>query len=75
MGGPRIPEIIDDVRERARRRGIACGILSRNIDDIKARRDQGFGMVGLGSDIGMVIRHLNDVRGELGLQQHEHDWF
>jgi 2-dehydro-3-deoxyglucarate aldolase/4-hydroxy-2-oxoheptanedioate aldolase len=56
--GPGIAERILAIREQAAVRGIASGILARSIEDAQLRRDQGFGMVGLGSDTGLLIRAL-----------------
>jgi 2-dehydro-3-deoxyglucarate aldolase/4-hydroxy-2-oxoheptanedioate aldolase len=65
--GPGIAERILAVREQAVGRGIASGILARSVGDAQLRRDQGFGMVGLGSDTGLLIRALKatleDVQG------------
>jgi 2-keto-3-deoxy-L-rhamnonate aldolase RhmA len=56
--GPGIAARILAVRELAARRGIAAGIIGQSIEDAQVRRDQGFGMVGLGADAGLLIRAL-----------------
>ena len=47
-----------DVKGRARASGIACGIMSLDAADSGARRDQGFQLIGLGSDAGLLIRSI-----------------
>jgi hypothetical protein len=39
------------------------------------RRDQGFAMVGLGSDAGMVVRHVGKLLADLGVKEIDHRWF
>jgi 2-keto-3-deoxy-L-rhamnonate aldolase RhmA len=60
--GPGIAETILDIRARAAARGIGSGIVSRSPDDTAARRDQGFAMVGLGSDTGLLIRAIKEAQ-------------
>lgn len=43
-------------------RGIASGILGTSTEDAATRRDQGFGLIALGSDVGLLIRQ---ARGSL----------
>ena len=52
--GPGVAETILRVREKAQARGVASGIMGQNPDDLTARRDQGFQLIGLGPDIGFV---------------------
>ena len=53
-----VAQRILEIRMRAAERGIAAGVLSQSIADARGRRDQGFQMVGLGSDAGLMIRSL-----------------
>ena len=46
------------IKDRIRARGIPCGIMCRDSTEILKRRDQGFQMLGLNSDTGLLIRGL-----------------
>jgi len=73
--GPGIAQCILDVRAKAEAKGIAAGILSRNPEDTVLRRDQGFRMIGLGTDMTLLIRaireHLEAAESPTSL----HLWF
>jgi 2-keto-3-deoxy-L-rhamnonate aldolase RhmA len=58
--GPGLAECILDVRAKAEARGIATGILSRSPQDTRLRRDQGFRMIALGTDMGLMIRAIRE---------------
>lgn len=47
-----------DIKERIRSRGLPCGFLCRDSAEFLKRRDQGFQMLGLNSDTGLLIRGL-----------------
>jgi 2-keto-3-deoxy-L-rhamnonate aldolase RhmA len=70
--GPGIAERILEIREKAAARGIAAGVLSRSIPEAALRRDQGFGMVALGADTGLLIRAMTEaletLQGPLALR-------
>jgi 2-keto-3-deoxy-L-rhamnonate aldolase RhmA len=66
--GPGVAEKILDVRERAAARGIAAGVMARNAEDAQSRRAQGFRMVALGSDTGLMIHGLTTVLEQVRLQ-------
>jgi 2-keto-3-deoxy-L-rhamnonate aldolase RhmA len=56
--GPGVAELLLRLKEEARTRGKGCGILATSLEDSRRRRDQGFQMIGLGSDSGLLIRSL-----------------
>jgi 2-keto-3-deoxy-L-rhamnonate aldolase RhmA len=56
--GPGIAEDVLRMRALAQERGIASGIIGTSAQDIGMRLDQGFGMVALGSDVGLLIRQM-----------------
>ncbi len=58
--GPGMAESILQIRAKADAKGIAAGVLSRSIEDSIRRRDQGFGMVGLGADLPLLIRAIRE---------------
>jgi 2-keto-3-deoxy-L-rhamnonate aldolase RhmA len=59
--GPGVADRILDVRSRAAERGIVSGIMATSASDARLRRDQGFKMIGLGSDAGLLIRHTREL--------------
>jgi 2-keto-3-deoxy-L-rhamnonate aldolase RhmA len=73
--GPGVAEKILDVRERAAKKGIASGIMARSIEDAILRKNQGFNMIGLGSDAGLMIRSIEDTLKALGKDTKVHNWF
>jgi 2-keto-3-deoxy-L-rhamnonate aldolase RhmA len=66
--GPGVAERILSIKNAAAARGIASGIVGTSTDDAVARRDQGFGLIALGSDVGLLIRQvsgaLKGLRGQ-----------
>lgn len=58
--GPGIADRILEVRTKAEAKGVAAGLLARSVEDSLLRRDQGFSMVGLGSDMALLIRTIRE---------------
>jgi 2-keto-3-deoxy-L-rhamnonate aldolase RhmA len=56
--GPGIAEKLLEFKNRVRARGLPCGILGTDFNDARMRRDQGFQMIGLGSDAGLLARTI-----------------
>jgi 2-keto-3-deoxy-L-rhamnonate aldolase RhmA len=54
--GPGVAEMVLDIKDRATARGLACGIMAKGLDNARQRRDQGFRMIGVASDTGLIIR-------------------
>jgi 2-keto-3-deoxy-L-rhamnonate aldolase RhmA len=73
--GPGMEGLILEMKEKASKHGIGSAVLARNTEDAKLRRDQGFAMVGLGSDAGMVVRHVGKLLADLGVKEIDHRWF
>lgn len=73
--GPGVAEINLDILQRATERGISSGIVARHTEEAIMRRDQGFGMVSLGSDIGLMIRQIKTMSEALGNETVGHRWF
>jgi 2-keto-3-deoxy-L-rhamnonate aldolase RhmA len=63
--GPGVDKTVLDVKDRARANGIACGIMSLDAADAVRRRDQGFQLIGIGSDAGLLVRSLRAALQEL----------
>lgn len=64
-----VGERILEVRAKAEAKNIATGVMARSIEESILRRDQGFRMVGLGTDMGLMIRALRE--NLKGLQHEE----
>jgi len=59
--GPGIAEEILRMQRLAADRGICTGMIGTGPQDIQRRLQEGFGMIGLGSDIGLLIRQLREL--------------
>ena len=64
-----------DLLEKAAARGIATGVVGTSIDDARQRQQQGFKMIALGSDAGLLIRSLQQGLSALGRDIKPHLWF
>lgn len=73
--GPGVADEILRVRAAAASRGIASGIMSMNAGDAALRQQQGFQLVGLGSDMGLMIRSMESSMRGLGIDTKPHLWF
>jgi 2-keto-3-deoxy-L-rhamnonate aldolase RhmA len=54
--GPGVAEQLLQIKDRARARGLGCGVMATDVNNAVMRRDQGFRMIGLGADTGLLIR-------------------
>jgi 2-keto-3-deoxy-L-rhamnonate aldolase RhmA len=65
--GPGVADRVLSIKDRAAGRGVASGVMGTSVEDARARRDQGFALIGLGSDVGLMIRQargaLEQLRG------------
>ena len=59
--GPGVAEQILSMKDVIRRAGKHCGLIASSEADITARTDQGFRMIGLGMDTGLMIRSLRSA--------------
>lgn len=73
--GPGMAELIVNIRDKAKGKGICSGIMTLGADDAVKRRNQGFDMIGLGSDGGMMIRSVKHSLQQLGVEAKVHSWF
>ena len=58
-------EAILDMQGKATSRGISAGILARTGEEAVMRREQGFQMIGLGADVNLMLRSLQQTLDEL----------
>jgi 2-keto-3-deoxy-L-rhamnonate aldolase RhmA len=56
--GPGVAQDILRMTDKALAKGIAVGVIGRGEDDIALRQKQGFRMVGIGSDVGLILKEL-----------------
>jgi 2-keto-3-deoxy-L-rhamnonate aldolase RhmA len=59
--GPGVAEMVLDIKSRAATRGLACGVMATSVDNARQRRDQGFRMLGVASDTGLIIRGAKEL--------------
>ena len=57
--GPGIAEQILQSKDTIRHAGKHCGVIGTSISDLLSRRGQGFQMLGVGSDAGLLLRSLH----------------
>ncbi len=73
--GPGLAQQILDMKDKAKARGIAAGIMAQDIENSQLRRDQGFGMIGLGTDATLLVRALRENLRALGRDGEPQLWF
>jgi 2-keto-3-deoxy-L-rhamnonate aldolase RhmA len=73
--GPGVAEKILAIQRQAAAMGIGAGVMATTLDDGVRRRDQGFSMIGLGSDAGLLIRSINQAFERLRGHTVTHLWF
>ena len=56
--GPGVAEDILRIKALAAQRNIASGVIGTSAEDIKRRRSEGFDMICIGSDVGLMIRQI-----------------
>jgi 2-keto-3-deoxy-L-rhamnonate aldolase RhmA len=72
---PGVAEEIASVRKMATEASIMTGIMAMDDADVLARNSQGFKMIGLGSDFGMLIRSMKPILKELKGTAFDRRWF
>ena len=64
--GPGVAEQILQVKELIHTMGKRCGLLTTSMENLVERRDQGFRMLGLGSDSGLLLRSIHQALRAVG---------
>jgi 2-keto-3-deoxy-L-rhamnonate aldolase RhmA/quercetin dioxygenase-like cupin family protein len=59
--GPGVAEQILSMKDVIRRAGKHCGVIATSESDLSARTEQGFRMIGMGIDTGLLIRSLRSA--------------
>lgn len=72
--GPGVAEEILRIKDQIRGRGFACGIMATDAKNGQARVAQGFQMVGIGADTGLLIRGMTEMMHALGRPVNPEEW-
>lgn len=64
--GPGVAGQILQLKDTIRGAGKHCGVLATSIENLLARREQGFRMLGLGADAGLLLRSLHEALKAVG---------
>ena len=64
--GPGVAQEILQIKDAVRRAGKHCGIMSTSVQNLGERRTQGFSMLSLGIDGGLLLRSLHDALTAVG---------
>jgi 2-keto-3-deoxy-L-rhamnonate aldolase RhmA len=70
--GPGVARQIVDCCDVIKGHGKHCGVMVTGNDNLLARRDQGFRMLGLGMDCGLLLRGLKDALAAVGINRSIH---
>jgi 2-keto-3-deoxy-L-rhamnonate aldolase RhmA len=54
------------IKDAIRRHGKHCGVITTSLDNLTLRQKQGFRMLGLGMDAGMILRGLHAALAHVG---------
>jgi 2-keto-3-deoxy-L-rhamnonate aldolase RhmA/quercetin dioxygenase-like cupin family protein len=65
--GPGVAEELLRIKDTVRRAGKFCGVVATSNANIDERQQQGFQMIGVGLDAGLLLRSLTDTLGGLGM--------
>ncbi len=60
--GPGVAGRLLEIKDQIRSRGIPCGIMGTDLTNAQSRGKQGFQMVGIASDTGLIIRSIKQAR-------------
>ncbi len=64
--GPGVAQRLLAIKDTIRRHGKYCGLVATSNENLCARRDQGFSLLGLGLDGGLLLRSLADALASVG---------
>ncbi len=64
--GPGVAEKILEMKDILRQAGKKCGVIATNPENLVERRRQGFQMIGLGTDTGLLLRSLKSTLDAVG---------
>jgi hypothetical protein len=61
-----VAEQLLEVKKEIDSRGVPCGVMATDVTNALLRKQQGFRMIGLGSDTGLLIRGSIEAMRALG---------
>ncbi len=64
--GPGVAEALLGMKDKIRAAGRHCGVIAVSPEDLRLRREQGFRMIGIGVDSGLLIRGLRQQLASIG---------
>lgn len=64
--GPGVADLILQAKDVLRAAGKHCGVIATDNANLALRREQGFGLIGLGIDGGLLLRSLKQSLGSVG---------
>lgn len=64
--GPGVAEQILMLKDSIHAAGKHCGLLTTSVDNLVARREQGFQMLGIGADSGLLLRAMHQALQAVG---------
>lgn len=64
--GPGVAEQILQMKDTIRRAGKHCGLVTTSVDNLRERQAQGFRMIGVGLDSGLLFRSLKGALSAVG---------
>lgn len=67
--GPGVAEQILQLKDTIRRAGKHCGLVSTSIENLLVRQHQGFRVIGVGLDSGLLLRSLRSALAAVGREQ------
>ena len=67
--GPGVAEEILRLKDTIRAAGKHAGVIATSVEDLHRRREQGFRMIGLGTDVGLMMEALHTRLGAVGIDR------
>lgn len=64
--GPGVAERLQALKETLRRSGKTCGVVAASVANLSERAEQGFGMIAVGLDCGLLLRSLHQALSAVG---------
>ena len=71
---PEVSRKLLQIKDRIRKGGFPCGIVATDSENGKLRIEQGFQMIGLGTDCGLFIRAMTETMSGLGRKLKPATW-
>ena len=66
---PGVPEQLLEINDKIRAKGKFCGLIASDNEDLVQRREQGFRILGIGVDTGLLVRGLKSGLASVGINR------